>query len=115
MLKNKEEETIFMKKKFVIYFCILALLILGVIFASSQVQALSKQRGLGRNQELREEARNNRRESSQICINEQEIMRDCNICNQNEYCQIHERNIDCANRYNQCLPKTHNCRRNCNR
>lgn len=104
-----------MKKKFVIYFCILALLILGVIFASSQVQALSKQRGLGRNQELREEARNNRRESSQICINEQEIMRDCNICNQNEYCQIHERNIDCANRYNQCLPKTHNCRRNCNR
>ena len=58
-----------MKKKFIIYFCIFSLLALGLVFASSQVQALSKQRGLGRNQELREETRNNRRESSQICIN----------------------------------------------
>ena len=68
-IKNKEEAIIFMKKKFIIYFCIFSLLALGLVFASSQVQALSKQRGLGRNQELREETRNNRRESSQICIN----------------------------------------------
>lgn len=107
-----------MKKKIIIYFCISILLVLGLIFASSKVQALSRQEGLGRNQELREEIRNNRinkRENNQSCINGQERMIDCNICEQNEYCQIHEQNINCINRDSQCLPKTHNCRRNCNR
>ena len=84
-----------MKKKIIIYFCISILLVLGLIFASSKVQALSRQEGLGRNQELREEIRNNRinkRENNQSCIN-----------------------VNCINRDSQCLPKTHNCRRNCNR
>lgn len=105
MLKNKEEETIFMKKKFVIYFCILALLILGVIFASSQVQALSRQEGVSRNEGFREDEKNNRI-NSQICRNEQGKMIECDLCEQNE---------ECINRHNQCLTKTHNCRRNYSR
>lgn len=112
MLKNKKEETIFMKRKLIIYFCIFILLILGLVFASSHVQALSKQEWLGRKQEFREELRNNRSENNQICRNVQERIAECDFCEQNEYCQVHQ-NINCINRQNQCLTSTHKCRRNC--
>lgn len=104
-----------MNKKLIIYFSIFVLVILSIVFISSSVQAISRQERLGLKEKVRSN-RNDRVECNTFCNNMQDTTINCNFCEQNEYCQIHQQNKECINRHhNECVPKTHNCRRNCDR
>lgn len=73
-----------MRNKVIIFFVIF-LLLLGIIFANSYVQALSHQ----------------------------ERFINCNNCEYNENCPIHDKHTNCIKPNNQCFQKKYNCKRSC--
>ena len=95
-----------MKNKLIISIIILALILMGIVFANSYVQALSKRQI------------NTQAEDSQFYESMEEIVNNCNnICEQNEGCQMYQQKEDCP-MYQQnenCIThNNHNWQRNCN-
>lgn len=71
----------------VVFLVIIFLLLLGIVFANSYVQALSRQ----------------------------ERLMNCNNCEYNENCEVYYKNNNCIKRNNTCLQRNNNCRRNCSK
>ena len=107
-----------MKNKVIVSFLIFMLLLLSVVFASSYVQALSKEEKLQAKQEiLEQEVKNNnltKEEVIEIYQNREERIIDCNNnCDLNENCPLYQQNGNCMTRNNACLQENCNGRRNC--
>ena len=102
-----------MKKNLIFSIVIYALLIVGVMFVNSYVQALSKQEKLQIEKEILEQEINNNKinqeEAIQIYKNMEERVTECDICEQYHNCPIHEQNNYCIERNNQCSKRNYHC------
>lgn len=109
-----------MKNKVIISFIIFIIILLGVVFANSYAQALSKEERLEiKRERLEEKVRDNiisEQEADEIYKMVNERMESCdNECIQNENCQVYQKHNNCIYQNNQCSQRNYNCRTNCNR
>lgn len=92
-----------MKNKVIISSVIFILLLLGIVFANSYVQALSREEKILDNQAENTTVNySNIREKTVNCYN---------YCEQNENCPIYQENGYCTTRNNHCQQRSYDCTR----